>query len=153
MSNARHRGSPARVWFRRRVRLPASRTARLVSAAALVVGGACAVVVPAITANAATETYTYDNHGTYTVTVPQYTTSFTVTGLGGAGLAGQSDGDNVSPGGAGGSGSYITETFSPLPSGIQPGDQLQIEVGAAGGGSPGGSGDGIAGGGGAGGGA
>ena len=156
MSSARHRRQLTRGWFRRMERKPARRTTRLATlAAVLVVGGGTAVAVPALTATPAsadTATQDFTTAGTYTVTVPQYVTSFSVTGLGGAGLPGQPASDNVSAGGTGGSGSYISETFSPIPSDIRPGDILKFEVGAGGGGGAGGSGDGIAGVGGAGGG-
>jgi large repetitive protein len=145
MSTARRCGSRARNWFQLEKRFPAGRTARLAVAAVLAVGAAA---VPVLTptagpASAGTNTETFDNAGTYTAVVPQYTTSFSVTGLGGAGLSGQPAAGGVSSGGKGGSGSYVSETFSPIPISIGAGDILNIVVGAAGGGAAGGTGDGL----------
>ncbi|MGH3297011.1 MAG: hypothetical protein ACRDP7_34975, partial [Trebonia sp.] len=107
------------------------------------------MAVPTLTASpaaaaTATTTQNFTTAGVYTVTVPDYLSSFSVTGLGGAGEPGQASSDGVSTGGSGGAGSNLTEGFA-TNGPILGGDTLQIVVGAGGGGGQGGTGDGIAG--------
>ena len=89
MSAARHHSSPGspvpeRNWSRPPKRFSGGFRARIaVAAAVAVVGAAAAVAVPVLTASPAsadTTTQTFDHAGTYSVTVPQYLTSFSVTG-------------------------------------------------------------------------
>jgi trimeric autotransporter adhesin len=138
-------------WLGRRFRGPAITAAGLVSGVGLLAGGAVALTPLAANAATTSVTDTYTTAGTYTVTVPDDATGISLTALGGAGASGQGASDAVSAGGAGGAGSSVTEEFTGA--GYEPGDTLQITVGAAGGGAAGGSGDGLAGAGGAGGGA
>ncbi len=101
--------------------------------------GMAALALPA-TAAADTVSDTYSVPGTYTLTIPQYTTSVNVIANGAGGTdatGGSSSGTN----GAGGVGALINETV-PVGPGTRfaPGDTLTVIVGARGGGGPGGGG-------------
>jgi hypothetical protein len=132
-------------WFRRQVRRPAVLGTGLVVVAALLSAAATALTSGPAAADTTTSTQSFTQAGTYYVTVPQNVTAFSLDTLGGAGAAGQPSSDNVSTGGAGGSGNSVTETFDSAVSLILPGDVLQFVVGAGGGGGGGGTGDGISG--------
>jgi sugar lactone lactonase YvrE len=108
-------------------------------------------------AAADTITSMYGTPGTYSLTIPAYTTSVHILASGAAGAYGGSN--PISNGGAGGKGASLDATI-PIggsPGGLQnpfnPGDSLQIIVGSYGGGGAGGSGNEVGGAGGGGGGA
>jgi hypothetical protein len=132
-------------WLRRQLRRPAALGTGMVTAAALVAGGAIALTASPAAAGTSTSTQSFTRAGTYYVTVPQNVSAFSLAGLGGAGAAGQPASDSVSTAGAGGSGTSLTENFSTAAGKISAGDVLEVVVGAAGGGADGGTGDGIAG--------
>jgi hypothetical protein len=102
--------------------------------------GLAALALPA-TAAADTVTDTYDVPGTYTLTIPPYTTAVNVAASGAGGTdatGGSSSGAN----GAGGVGALINETV-PVGPGTKfaPGDTLTVIIGARGGGGQGGGGN------------
>ncbi|MGO9957863.1 MAG: putative Ig domain-containing protein [Solirubrobacteraceae bacterium] len=116
-----------------------------------------AIAICGLTASPALASYlqtsTYSTAGSYTLTVPQYTTSLNISADGAGGGAG-GDTPAEGTGGVGGDGAQINLTV-PVTGGSLPagGDTLQLIVGAQGGGGPGGVGNEAASGGGAGGGA
>jgi len=93
-------------------------------------------------------TQTFSSAGTYNVTVPSYDDYAVLTGLGGAGYPGDPSSSGSSKGGAGGSGTNAQVTVE-----LHGGDQLQVVVGAKGGGGQRGYGSQLSGSGGNGGGA
>ncbi len=101
--------------------------------------GLAALALPA-TAAADTVTDTYTVPGTYTLAIPQYTTSVNVIANGAGGTdatGGGSSGSN----GAGGVGAEVNETVPVGPgTPFAPGDSLTVIVGARGGGGHGGGG-------------
>jgi hypothetical protein len=144
MSTARDRHQTS-GWLRRQIRRPAILGTGLAATAALLSGGATVLAAGPASADTTTSTQSFTEAGVYYVTVPQNVTAFSLAGLGGAGEDGQPASDNVSTGGAGGSGSSVTESFAGASNIVLPGDVLQFVVGAGGGGADGGTGDGIAG--------
>src|SRR5450755_1023607 len=85
-------------------------------------------------------TSTYTTPGTYTPTVPLYTSSLNVVVNGASGKRGSAAGFPGGGGGSGGDGTLLSVGY-PVASGaaIAPGDTLQVVVGAQGAGGAGGS--------------
>jgi sugar lactone lactonase YvrE len=101
--------------------------------------GLAALALPA-TAAADTVSETYSVPGTYTLTIPQYTTSVNVI-ANGAGGTDATGGGSSGANGAGGVGAQVNETVPVGPgTPFAPGDTLTVIVGARGGGGHGGSG-------------
>lgn len=93
-------------------------------------------------AGADTVTKQYVAPGTYTVTIPQYTTSVNIVAEGASGTAGSASGGGGSSGGTGGLGSQLNTTIPVAPNTfIFPGQVLQVAVGAQGGGGAAGGGN------------
>jgi hypothetical protein len=118
-----------------------------------VAGLIAAAMVHVPPAAADTVTMQYRTPGTYSVSIPQYTTSVNIVAEGASGTAGGASGGGGSSGGAGGLGSQLNATIPVAPNTfIFPGQVLQVSVGAQGGGGAGGGGNENAGNGGSGGG-
>jgi hypothetical protein len=102
--------------------------------------GMAALALPA-TAAADTVTETYSVPGTYTLTIPQYTTAVNVIASGAGGTDATGGGATSGSNGAGGVGAQINETVPVGPgTPFAPGDTLTVIVGARGGGGHGGGG-------------
>ncbi len=86
---------------------------------------------------------TYTNPGTYSVTIPPYTTSIDVIANGASGTDGSSSSGNGSGGGTGGTGAEVNVTGIPVAPNtfIAPGDTLSVFVGAQGAGGQGAGGN------------
>lgn len=117
-------------------------------------GFSLAALAAAAPAHADTVSQVYAAPGNYTAFVPLYATSLDVTASGAGGTDGGASSNNRALGGSGGLGSQVHATLQLGPgSRFNPGDVLQVIVGARGGGGRGGSGNELAGAGGSGGGA
>jgi predicted MFS family arabinose efflux permease len=132
-----------------RHRLAAIAGAATTVLSALALTGSLTLAAPAHAADTITHpTLSFTTAGTYYVTVPAYTQSVSIDGLGGAGFPGDDASSGVSKGGAGGSGTHVHVAVE-----VSGGDQLQVAVGAKGGGGQRGYGSELSGSGGNGGGA